>query len=132
MGNGFSNKLAGINFDSNGNPYLNPNSETSNSDDENKNDSKRNKDLSTLLIKNKSQKDGLSVLNENKANINKIGKRTQNNFFKKEEIKTAYLPNIKKDILPETLGDKKENEENPKVTKILKKARSKLHFKESY
>ena len=132
MGNGFSKMLAMLNFDSNGNPYLNPNSETSNSDDENKNDSKRNKDLSTLLIKNKSQKDGLSVLNENKANINKIGKRTQNNFFKKEEIKTAYLPNIKKDILPETLGDKKENEENPKVTKILKKARSKLHFKESY
>ena len=133
MGNGFSKILSMLNVDSNGNVYLNPNAETNNynEEDENKNETKRKeKNLSTLLIKNKTQRDGMTILNENRISSNKIGKRTQNNFFKKEEIKTTFLPKIKKEILAENENDK-ENEENPKITKIFKKSRSKLHIKEN-
>ena len=135
MGNGFSKMLGMINFDSNGNPYLNPNADTSNSDDESKNETKRNKEkhFSTLLLKNKSQKDGLSLFNENKISSNKIGKRTQNNFFKKEEIKTAFLPKIKKEVIGDIQiqDNKRESEDNPKITKILKKAHSKINLKQT-
>ena len=133
MGNGFSKMLSMLNFDSHGNVYLNPNAESNNNsdDDESKNETrKREKNLSTLLIKNKTQRDGLTISNENRISSNKIGKRTQNNFFKKEEIKTTYLPKIKKEILPENEKGK-ENEDNPKITKIFKKAHSKLNIKEN-
>ena len=62
--------------------------------------------------------------------INKIGKRSQNNFFKKEQIKSTYLPKLKKEISVEN-ENIKENEENPKITKIFKKSHSKIHIKEN-
>jgi len=133
MGNGFSKMLSMLNFDSHGNVYLNPNAETINNsdDDESKNDTrKKEKNLSTLLIKNRTQRDGMTLFNENRISSNKIGKRTQNNFFKKEEIKSTYLPKIKKEILAEN-ENKKENEENPKITKIFKKSHSTLNIKEN-
>ena len=133
MGNGFSKMLSMLNFDSNGNVYLNPNAETYNNseDDENKNDKrKREKNLSTLLIKNKSQNDGMTIFNQNRFSNNNLGKKTQNNFFKKEEIKNSFLPKIKKEILSDRENGK-ENEENPKITKIFKKSHSKLYIKEN-
>ena len=133
MGNGFSKMLSMLNFDSNGNVYLNPNAESNNSedDDESKCNTKRNKEksLSTLLIRNKSQNDNLNLFNDHKINSNKLGKRTQNNFFKKEEIKSTYLPKIKKES--DIAEIKKENDDNPKITKIFKKSHSKLHLKEN-
>ena len=133
MGNGFSKMLSMLNFDSNGNVYLNPNAESNNSedDDESKCNTKRNKEksLSTLLIRNKSQNDNLNLYNDHKINSNKLGKRTQNNFFKKEEIKSTYLPKIKKES--DIAEIKKENDDNPKITKIFKKSNSKLHLKEN-
>ena len=133
MGNGFSKMLSMLNFDSNGNVYLNPNAESNNSEDEDESkcNTKRNKEksLSTLLIRNKSQNDNLNLFNDHKINSNKLGKRTQNNFFKKEEIKSTYLPKIKKES--DIAEIKKENDDNPKITKIFKKSHSKLHLKEN-
>ena len=69
-------------------------------------------------------------MNENRNSLNKIGKRSQNNFFKKEQIKSTYLPKLKKEISVEN-ENIKENEENPKITKIFKKSHSKIHIKEN-
>lgn len=134
MGNGFSKMLSMLNIDSCGNVYLNPNADPNinSDDDENKTDSRRKeKNLSTLLMKNKTQRESYAVLNENQVNTIKIGKRTQNKFIKKEELKTTYLPKIKKEILMESRENIKDIEENPKITKIFKKSHSSLHLKEN-
>ena len=135
MGNGFSKMLSMLNIDSSGNVFLNPNAESNNnSDDDNDNKNeykKKEKNLSTLLMKNKTQRESYAVYNDSKIKSNKIGKRTQNNFFKKEELKTTYLPKIKKDSTMEGREVLKEIEENPKITKIFKKSHSTLQLKEN-
>ena len=136
MGNGFSKMLSMLNFDNYGNVYLNPNAESNNNsdDDEIKSEIKRNKEKNlsgTLLIRTKSQRDGIALSNDHKITINKIGKRSQNNFFKKEEVKTTLLPKIKKELTGEIYEIKKETEENPKITKVFKKTHSKLNLKEN-
>ena len=136
MGNGFSKMLSMLNFDNYGNVYLNPNAESNNNsdDDEIKSEIKRNKEKNlsgTLLIRTKSQRDGIALSNDHKITINKIGKRSQNNFFKKEEVKTTLLPKIKKELTGEIHEIKKETEENPKITKVFKKTHSKLNLKEN-
>ena len=133
MGNGFSKMLSMLNVDANGNVYLNQNVDSNNvNEDEIKIESKKKEknNNKTLLIKNKSKKDLISILNENKKSNNKIGKRTQNNFFKEEQIKTTYLPKLKKEISVDN-ENMKEKEENPKITKIFKKSHSTLHLKEN-
>ena len=132
MGNGFSKMLSMLNVDNTGNVYLNQNAESYNvENDDSKTESKRNNDnyLNNLLIRAKSQRDGLSLSNENKYN-NKMGKRTTNNFYKKEELKTTFLPKLKKETTGEISELKKSNEENPKITKILKKVNSKVNLKD--
>ena len=136
MGNGFSKMLSMLNFDSYGNVYLNPNAESNNNSDEDdiKTEIKRNKEKNlsgTLLIRTKSQRDGIALSNDHKITINKIGKRTQNNFFKKEEVKTTLLPKIKKELTGEIYEVRKESEENPKITRVFKKSHSKLNLKEN-
>ena len=59
-----------------------------------------------------------------------MGKRTTNNFYKKEELKTTFLPKLKKETTGEISELKKSNEENPKITKILKKVNSKVNLKD--
>ena len=134
MGNGFSKMLSMLNFDNTGNVYLNPNAESYNvENDDSKGESKRNddKNLSTLLIRTKSQRDGLTLSNENnKPNYN-IGKRTSNYFFKKDELKTSYLPKLKKELSGDGTEIKKTSEENPKILKILKKSNSNLNLKDN-
>ena len=136
MGNGFSKMLSMLNFDSYGNVYLNPNAESNNNSDEDdiKTEIKRNKEKNlsgTLLIRTKSQRDGIALSNDHKITINKIGKRTQNNFFKKEDVKTTLLPKIKKELTGEIYEVRKESEENPKITRVFKKSHSKLNLKEN-
>ena len=136
MGNGFSKMLSMLNFDSYGNVYLNPNAESNNNSDEDdiKTEIKRNKEKNlsgTLLIRTKSQRDGIALSNDHKITINKIGKRTQNNFFKKEEVKTTLLPKIKKELTGEIYEVRKESEENPKIIRVFKKSHSKLNLKEN-
>ena len=133
MGNGFSKMLSMLNVDGNGDVYINPNIDSNNFNvDESKNESKKKEknSFNTLLIKNRSKKDLMSFMNENRNSLNKIGKRSQNNFFKKEQIKSTYLPKLKKEISVEN-ENIKENEENPKITKIFKKSHSKIHIKEN-
>ena len=136
MGNGFSKMLSMLNYDSNGNVYLNQNAESNNitDEDEGKIEIKRYKEKNlngTLLIKAKTQRDGVTLSNDYKITNSKIGKRSQNNFFKKEELKTTLLPKIKKELTGEVYEIVKETEENPKITKILKKSHSKLILKEN-
>lgn len=136
MGNGFSKMLSMLNYDSNGNVYLNQNAESNNitDEDEGKIEIKRYKEKNlngTLLIKAKTQRDGVTLSNDYKITNSKIGKRSQNNFFKKEELKTTLLPKIKKELTGEIYEIVKETEENPKITKILKKSHSKLILKEN-
>ena len=136
MGNGFSKMLSMLNYDSNGNVYLNQNAESNNitDEDEGKTEIKRYKEKNlngTLLIKAKTQRDGVTLSNDYKITNSKIGKRSQNNFFKKEELKTTLLPKIKKELTGEIYEIVKETEENPKITKILKKSHSKLILKEN-
>ena len=137
MGNGFSKMLSMLNFDNTGNVFLNPNAETYNvENDDSKGESKKNNDnngknLTTLLIRTKSQRDGLSLSNENsKPNLN-MGKRTSNYFFKRDELKTSYLPKLKKDMIGDGAELKKTVEENPKIVKILKKSNSKINLKDN-
>ena len=121
MGNGFSKMLSMLNFDNTGNVFLNPNAESYNVE----------KNLTTLLIRTKSQRDGLSLSNENsKPNLN-MGKRTSNYFFKRDELKTSYLPKLKKDMTGDGTELKKTVEENPKIVKILKKSNSKINLKDN-
>ena len=134
MGNGFSKMLSMLNFDNTGNVFLNPNAESYNvENDDSKGESKKNddKNLTTLLIRTKSQRDGLSLSNENsKPNLN-MGKRTSNYFFKRDELKTSYLPKLKKDTTGDGTELKKTVEENPKIVKILKKSNSKINLKDN-
>ena len=134
MGNGFSKMLSMLNFDNTGNVFLNPNAESYNvENDDSKGESKKNddKNLTTLLIRTKSQRDGLSLSNENsKPNLN-MGKRTSNYFFKRDELKTSYLPKLKKDMTGDGTELKKTVEENPKIVKILKKSNSKINLKDN-
>ena len=134
MGNGFSKMLSMLNFDNTGNVFLNPNAESYNvENDDSKGESKKNddKNLTTLLIRTKSQRDGLSLSNENsKPNLN-MGKRTSNYFFKRDELKTSYLPKLKKDMTGGGTELKKTVEENPKIVKILKKSNSKINLKDN-
>ena len=134
MGNGFSKMLSMLNFDNTGNVFLNPNAESYNVEsDDSKGESKKNddKNLTTLLIRTKSQRDGLSLSNENsKPNLN-MGKRTSNYFFKRDELKTSYLPKLKKDMTGDGTELKKTVEENPKIVKILKKSNSKINLKDN-
>ena len=134
MGNGFSKMLSMLNFDNTGNVFLNPNAESYNvENDDSKGESKKNddKNLTTLLIRTKSQRDGLSLSNENSnPNLN-MGKRTSNYFFKRDELKTSYLPKLKKDMTGDGTELKKTVEENPKIVKILKKSNSKINLKDN-
>ena len=134
MGNGFSKMLSMLNFDNTGNVFLNPNAESYNvENDDSKGESKKNddKNLTTLLIRTKSQRDGLSLSNENsKPNLN-MGKRTSNYFFKRDELKTSYLPKLKKDMAGDGTELKKTVEESPKIVKILKKSNSKINLKDT-
>ena len=59
----------------------------------------------------------------------KIAPKTQINFFNKEEIKSKYLPKLKKEMSAENFERLKE--EKPKITKIFKKSQKKFHIKES-
>ena len=137
MGNGFSKMLSMLNFDNTGNVFLNPNAESYNvENDDSKGESKRNNDnngknVTTFLIRTKSQRDGLSLSNENsKSNLN-MGKRTSNYFFKRDELKTSYLPKLKKDMAGDGTELKKTVEESPKIVKILKKSNSKINLKDT-
>ena len=126
-----------LNFDNTGNVFLNPNAESYNvENDDSKGESKRNNDnngknVTTFLIRTKSQRDGLSLSNENsKSNLN-MGKRTSNYFFKRDELKTSYLPKLKKDMAGDGTELKKTVEESPKIVKILKKSNSKINLKDT-
>ena len=150
MGNGFSKMLNMLNFDNYGNVSLNPNNSINSNDSENEeelNDKEQNininmnefkqkniKNNNKTLLKNRFQSASTSLIKENKENKNniKLGQKTQNNFFNKEEIKNRFLPKLKKEMsvdVFERINEKKE--ENPKITKILKKSHKKFHIKEN-
>ena len=161
MGNGFSKMLNMLNFDNYGNVSLNPDStdskESENEDESldkvqsinlnlNKNDLKqkkiknnsktllknRNQSASTLIKDNKENNKDNKNNNENKDNNLKLSHRTQNHFFKKEEIKNKYLPKIKKEMSADVIDRfNNKKEEKPTITKILKKGQKKFHIKES-
>ena len=149
MGNGFSKMLNMLNFDDNGNVSLNRNY-TNSDDSESKNDSndkvinpninvnelkqKKLKSNNTkTLLKNRFQSASTSLIKENKDNKEynniKLGHKTQNLFFNKEEIKNKYLPKLKKEMSVDALQRIKE--EKPKITKVIKKNNKKYHIKES-
>ena len=149
MGNGFSKMLNMLNFDDNGNVSLNRN-DTNSDDSESKNDSndkvinpninvndlkqKKLKSNNTkTLLKNRFQSASTSLIKENKDNKEynniKLGHKTQNLFFNKEEIKNKYLPKLKKEMSVDALQRIKE--EKPKITKVIKKNNKKYHIKES-
>lgn len=139
LGNGFSRMLNMLNFDNNGNVNLVQNIESDSSDNQNENESIEKKDTGNIndskqnmnrnnktLLKNRFQ--NASSMNDNSLNT-KMGHRTQNNFFKKEEIKSKYLPKLKKEMSADAF--EKINEEKPRITKIMKKSYSKIHLKEN-
>ena len=135
MGNGFSRMLNMLNFDSNGNVNLNQYIESNSNDTEkeNENESKDRKDdgnLNTYDIQQKRNKNRTLTKNRfQSASTNsiqdaghiKLGHKTQNSFYKKEENKDKILPKLKKEISAENI-----NEEKPKITKIFKKTYSKV------
>ena len=148
MGNGFSKMLNMLNFDNYGNVSLNPDTTDSNESENeigsndkvksislNKNELRQKKinsdnktlfknrfqSASTLIKDNKENNKDDKKNNENKDNNIKLSHRTQNHFFKKEEIKKKVLPKLKKEMSAdvfEKLNNKKE--EKPTITKILK------------
>ena len=135
MGNGFSRMLNMLNFDNNGNVNLNQYIESNSNDmeKENENESKERKDNGNLntndlqqkrsknktLTKNRFQSASTNSIQD--AGHIKLGHKTQNSFYKKEENKDKYLPKLKKEISAENI-----NEEKPKITKIFKKTYSKF------
>ena len=149
MGNGFSKMLNMLNFDNYGNVSLNPNNSINSNDSENEEESndkeqkininmnelkqKNIKSNNKTLLKNRFQSASTSLIKENKDNKNiKLGHRTQNNFFNKEEIKNRFLPKLKKEMSADVFEIIKENkEEKPKITKIMKKTHKKYHIKEN-
>ena len=131
MGNGFSRMLNMLNFDNNGNVNLNQYIESNSSDTEkeNENESKERKDNGNLNTNEKRNKNKTLYKNRlfQSASTNsiydntKLGHKTQNSFYKKEENKDKFLPKLKKEIPSENI-----NEEKPKITKIFKKTNSKF------
>ena len=147
MGNGFSRMLNMLNFDDNGNASLNRNDTDDSNESESKNESKENELNTNLnininelkkknvknihnktLLKNRFKSASTTLLKEKKDNNIKLGQKTQNNFFNKEEIKNKYLPKLKKEKSADVL--EKIKEEKPKITKIFKKTYNKFHIKE--
>ena len=120
-----------LNFDNNGNVNLNQYIESNSSDTEkeNENESKERKDNGSLNTNEKRNKNKTLYKNRlfQSASTNsiydntKLGHKTQNSFYKKEENKDKFLPKLKKEIPSENI-----NEEKPKITKIFKKTNSKF------
>ena len=146
MGNGFSKMLNLLNFDNYGNVSLNPNDSLNSNDSENEDESndkvpninvnnanelkqKSKSKNSKTLLKNRFQSASTSLIKDGKENNMKIAPKTQINFFNKEEIKSKYLPRLKKEMSAENFERLKE--EKPKITKIFKKSQKKFHIKES-
>ena len=146
MGNGFSKMLNLLNFDNYGNVSLNPNDSLNSNDSENEDESndkvpninvnnanelkqKSKSKNSKTLLKNRFQSASTSLIKDGKENNMKIAPKTQINFFNKEEIKSKYLPRLKKEMSDENFERLKE--EKPKITKIFKKSQKKFHIKES-
>ena len=134
MGNGFSRMLNMLNFDNNGNVNLNPYIESNSNDTEkeNENESKERKDNGNIINNDIQQKRNKNkTLSKNRLfqsastssilDNAKLGHKTQNSFYKKEENKDKFLPKLKKEISAENI-----NEEKPKITKIFKKTYSKF------
>ena len=147
MGNGFSRMLNMLNFDDNGNVSLNRKDSDESNESDSKNESKENElnpnlnmnmnelkyrkiknTHSKTLLKNRFQSASTTLLNDKKDNNIKLGTKTQDNFFNKEEIKNKFLPRLKKEKSYDVL--EKIKEEKPKITKIFKKTYNKFHIKE--